>query len=100
MNAAVALKEERKEFPKRLGNSKERERRNKDWGIASFDALVSCPGFPPFIHTRSKKMRIVAGKFRSRLIQAPKGDQTRPTLDKVKEADVNQLIYIIIHFCS
>ena len=31
-------------------------------------------------------MRIVAGKFRSRLIQAPKGDQTRPTLDKVKEA--------------
>nr|WP_255370396.1 16S rRNA (guanine(966)-N(2))-methyltransferase RsmD [Holdemania sp. Marseille-P2844] len=38
------------------------------------------------MHTRSKKMRIVAGKFRSRLIQAPKGDQTRPTLDKVKEA--------------
>ena len=31
-------------------------------------------------------MRIVAGKFRSRSIQAPKGDQTRPTLDKVKEA--------------
>ena len=31
-------------------------------------------------------MRIVAGKFRSRLIQAPKGEQTRPTLDKVKEA--------------
>lgn len=31
-------------------------------------------------------MRIVAGKYRSRLLQAPKGDQTRPTLDKVKEA--------------
>lgn len=31
-------------------------------------------------------MRIVAGKFRSRALQAPKGDQTRPTLDKVREA--------------
>lgn len=31
-------------------------------------------------------MRIVAGKFRSRSIEAVKGNNTRPTLDKVKEA--------------
>lgn len=31
-------------------------------------------------------MRIVAGKFRSRVIDAVDGDKTRPTLDKVKEA--------------
>lgn len=31
-------------------------------------------------------MRIVAGKFRSRSIEAVKGVNTRPTLDKVKEA--------------
>ncbi len=31
-------------------------------------------------------MRIVAGKFRSRPIEAVKGNNTRPTLDKVKEA--------------
>lgn len=31
-------------------------------------------------------MRIVAGKFRSRSIDAVDGDKTRPTLDKVKEA--------------
>ena len=31
-------------------------------------------------------MRIVAGKYRSRSIDAVDGDQTRPTLDKVKEA--------------
>ena len=31
-------------------------------------------------------MRIVAGKFRSRVIEAVDGDATRPTLDKVKEA--------------
>ena len=31
-------------------------------------------------------MRIVAGKFRSRVIEAVDGDATRPTVDKVKEA--------------
>ena len=31
-------------------------------------------------------MRIVAGKYRSRILQAPKGESTRPTLDKVREA--------------
>ena len=36
-----------------------------------------------FIHKELKKMRIVAGKFRSRVIEAVDGDATRPTLDKV-----------------
>ncbi|MBW9211982.1 MULTISPECIES: 16S rRNA (guanine(966)-N(2))-methyltransferase RsmD [Terrabacteria group] len=31
-------------------------------------------------------MRIIAGEFRSRPIEAPKGMKTRPTLDKVREA--------------
>ena len=31
-------------------------------------------------------MRIVAGKFRSRKLKAVEGNETRPTLDKVKEA--------------
>lgn len=31
-------------------------------------------------------MRIVAGRYRSRLIKAVEGQSTRPTLDKVKEA--------------
>lgn len=31
-------------------------------------------------------MRIVAGKHRSRILKSLEGDQTRPTLDKVKEA--------------
>ena len=30
-------------------------------------------------------MRIVAGEFRSRVIEAPRGDDTRPTLDRVRE---------------
>jgi len=30
-------------------------------------------------------MRIVAGKYRSRVIEAPKGEDTRPTLDRVRE---------------
>ena len=31
-------------------------------------------------------MRIVAGEFRSRVLTPLKGDQTRPTADKIKEA--------------
>lgn len=31
-------------------------------------------------------MRIVAGKYRSRVLKSLEGEQTRPTLDKVKEA--------------
>ena len=31
-------------------------------------------------------MRIVAGKFGSRVIQAVEGNTTRPTTDKIKEA--------------
>ncbi len=30
--------------------------------------------------------RVVAGKFRGIILDAPKGDNTRPTSDKVKEA--------------
>ena len=31
-------------------------------------------------------MRIIAGEYRSRILKAPKGMETRPTLDKVREA--------------
>ena len=31
-------------------------------------------------------MRVIAGKYRGREIFAPKGRQTRPTLDRVREA--------------
>lgn len=36
-------------------------------------------------------MRIIAGKYRSRTIEAPKGNQTRPTLDQVREAVFSHL---------
>lgn len=36
-------------------------------------------------------MRIIAGTARSRVIQAPKGQDTRPTLDQVREALFNIL---------
>ncbi len=36
-------------------------------------------------------MRIVAGKFKSRLIKAPQGQNTRPTSDRVKESLFNIL---------
>jgi len=38
-------------------------------------------------------MRVIAGKFRGRLINAPSGKNTRPTLDKVREA-----LFSIIQF--
>ncbi|HZK77969.1 MAG TPA: RsmD family RNA methyltransferase, partial [Gemmatimonadaceae bacterium] len=31
-------------------------------------------------------MRIIAGKWRGRRIEAPSGDDVRPTLDRVREA--------------
>ena len=31
-------------------------------------------------------MRVIAGKWRGRVLQAPKGDRVRPTTDRVKEA--------------
>lgn len=34
-------------------------------------------------------MRIIAGKWRGRVIQAPKGMQVRPTRDKIREAWMN-----------
>lgn len=36
-------------------------------------------------------MRIVAGEYSSRRIEAPKGNNTRPTLDKVREAVFSSL---------
>lgn len=36
-------------------------------------------------------MRIIAGEFRSRRIEAPQGMSTRPTLDKVREAVFSSL---------
>ena len=36
-------------------------------------------------------MRIIGGKYRSRTLQAPKGMETRPTLDQVREALFNIL---------
>lgn len=52
--------------------------------------LIGCTSMIPdanrFIHKELKKMRIVAGTYRSRVIEAVDGDATRPTLDKVKEA--------------
>ena len=36
-------------------------------------------------------MRIIAGKYRSRILKTLKSDQTRPTLDKVKEAVFSKL---------
>ena len=36
-------------------------------------------------------MRIVAGTYSSRRIEAPKGNNTRPTLDKVREAVFSSL---------
>ena len=34
-------------------------------------------------------MRIIAGKYRSRIIKTPKGDNTRPTTDKTRESLFN-----------
>ena len=31
-------------------------------------------------------MRIIAGEFRGRVLKAPKGSNTRPTTDRVREA--------------
>lgn len=47
---------------------------------------IMFPACMMFIHEELKKMRIVAGKFRSRVISAVEGKTTRPTTDKIKEA--------------
>jgi 16S rRNA (guanine(966)-N(2))-methyltransferase RsmD len=36
-------------------------------------------------------MRIIAGKYRSRILEAPKGSKTRPTTDRAREALFNAL---------
>ena len=36
-------------------------------------------------------MRVIAGEFRSRLLQAPKGTATRPTSDRLRETIFNIL---------
>ncbi len=38
-------------------------------------------------------MRIVAGQFKGRPIQAPKGDATRPTSDRARESLFNILAH-------
>jgi 16S rRNA (guanine966-N2)-methyltransferase len=40
-------------------------------------------------------MRIIAGKYRSRLLKSVEGQATRPTLDKVKEATFARLMPMI-----
>jgi len=40
-------------------------------------------------------MRIIAGKYRSRLLRSVEGQATRPTLDKVKEATFARLMPMI-----
>ena len=44
-----------------------------------------------FIHEELKKMRIVAGEFRSRVISAVEGNTTRPTTDNIKEAAFSRI---------
>ena len=41
-------------------------------------------------------MRIIAGKFRSRVIEAPRGTDTRPTLDQVRESVFSILMNDIV----
>ena len=43
------------------------------------------------VQRRSIEMRIVAGKFRSQLLVAPKGWKTRPTSDRLRETLFNVL---------
>ena len=40
---------------------------------------------------RSPGVRVIAGELRGRRLQAPKGDTTRPTSDRVREATFNAL---------
>ncbi len=56
-------------------------------GGASFiGCTIMLPEIIGFIHEELKKMRIVAGTYRSRVIQSVPGDSTRPTQAKIKEA--------------
>ena len=41
-------------------------------------------------------MRIIGGEAKSRIIEAPKGMETRPTLDKIKESLFNILQFSIV----
>lgn len=40
-------------------------------------------------------MRIISGIYKSRTLQAPKGDQTRPTSDRARETLFNMLVNMI-----
>jgi 16S rRNA (guanine966-N2)-methyltransferase len=51
-------------------------------GMKSDDTLLSHAGEP---------MRVIAGSARGRRLQAPQGDGTRPTADRVREATFNAL---------
>ena len=37
-------------------------------------------------------MRIIAGKYKGRNLKAPKGEETRPTADRVREAEMSSII--------
>jgi len=40
-------------------------------------------------------MRVVAGSYRGRTLSAPKGDQTRPTTDRVRESLFSSLVSLL-----
>jgi len=40
-------------------------------------------------------MRVIAGKFRGRTIHAPKGEETRPTTDRVRESVFSALVSLM-----
>ena len=40
-------------------------------------------------------MRVVAGSYRGRMLSAPKGDQTRPTTDRVRESLFSSLVSLL-----
>lgn len=42
-------------------------------------------------------MRIIAGEFRGRTLKAPKGEGTRPTTDRVREAMMSTVHLSLIH---
>src|SRR5882757_3236888 len=46
--------------------------------------IIVCAGLD-----EERKMRVVAGKYRSRLLSAPRGMETRPTSDRLRETLFN-----------
>jgi 16S rRNA (guanine966-N2)-methyltransferase len=42
-----------------------------------------------------QRVRVIAGKYRGRTINAPKGDETRPTTDRVRESVFSSLVSLL-----